>query len=418
MISLLPLALDVGLVRSLTAAQYPYALTIGTTGDVIGKVPAESIRITEAGPGAISTLSFTIIDVNSTVVIADNADVRMHDVVRDLPMFLGFIENTSVSPWAAQGRSIDVSCYGIEALLDTVIVPMLTSTPFDIAADGAAGLFDTPFIAQIGSYAPIRTGWVPFGVPSSLLNPVGTSGTGDGLNDTVVLDGKTLRSAIETWLASSLGEEGDVRSRHPTFLSVDFWGGLRYFPFGGGTSDGIALTDLPSDYAGLIVSTAGPLVGVSATSLSWKRDLSSGAIVNAVYVTGASPESTGWVTGDLSSGRHQATASTSGDTEESKLAAANGVMGQRQTPAGRGSLTLENYTPTNVHPGSLLLITDARMGWSSDTFLITQIEKTISNKASGTQDWTVTFFDPDEAPSAGPADVMRLIRTHTRGTLN
>lgn len=414
MISLLPLALNVGLVRALPATSYPYGLTIGTTGDVIGKVDGTSLRWSEAGPGGVSSASFTIVDSASNVTIPDDAEVRMWDYVRDIPMILGFIESTSITPWATGGRAISVGVYGKESLLDSTIVPTMTSVQGDSVAAGNA-IWDGALLQVIGSATGLRIGMdSPEGrSPSSLTGPIGSTdppGFFKAVNifgPSAVLDGLSVRQAFDTFRTACGVLAFFQAGTPPVALTVDLWGGIRLFAFGASIMDW-----LPSDYATLTIdntSTSGP----HATNLSWKRDLSAGAVTNAVFVQGPGG---GWVVGDTTSGRHEASTTMNGTTEGSKQAAAGGVMSQRSTPAGRGSLTLENYTPTNVHPGSMLVFTDTQMGWSAHTFLITQIDKSITNVRSGTQTWTVSFFDPNETPTAGPASAMRLMGTRTRST--
>ena len=91
--------------------------------DVISLVQGESVAVTEAGAGAVSSLRFQIWDQTASVDIDDGAEIIFWDHVRDVPMFGGFLESQSVSPaFGGSGRLIDVGAYGYEALLDTVIV--------------------------------------------------------------------------------------------------------------------------------------------------------------------------------------------------------------------------------------------------------------------------------------------------------
>lgn len=400
----LPLSRNLGLVLNAT---HPFSLWVGGV-DIISRVDVTSIAITEAGAGGVSTLSFSLDDPTSTFSIDDGSTVRMHDTARDLPMFLGFLESVTYELWAAVGRTITLTAYGVEALLDSTVVPSLTTTPSSLSLSGVAPVFELPFLQLVGAYTGLRAGSTDTGNASTLTRPVGTSGVGDGLGQAVVFDGMSVRNAFEAFLANT----STTDTRNPVYLGVDMWGGIRYFSFGGGNQPW-ATGVIPSDYAALTIDNSTPSALHSA-SLSWRRDTSPGAITSAVYVTGAAPESTGWVVGDTTTGRHQSATSTSSTTSSGKQAAAVGVIGQRQGVAGRGRLTLENYTPTNVHPGSLLYITDTRMGWSAEVFLITQIDKILH--AGDTQDWTVSFFSSSETPSAGPANAMRLLGTRTRST--
>ena len=90
-------------------------------------------------------------------------------------------------------------------------------------------------------------------------------------------------------------------------------------------------------------------------------------------------------------------------------------MTGRQDAAGRGSLSLTSYTPTNVHPGSQATITDARVGFAAKACLVTQIVKTMNS--NGTQNWDVSFIDGGGTPTAGAASAMERVRTLTRAVL-
>jgi hypothetical protein len=62
----------------------------------------------------------------------------------------------------------------------------------------------------------------------------------------------------------------------------------------------------------------------------------------------------------------------------------------------------------------MLVVTDANLGWSARTFLISQIDKDFQGVSGTKQNWTVSFFDPGGATVAGPASGHRLLRTLTR----
>lgn len=396
-------------------------------------VSIDSIEVTEAGSGGVSSMRFTIEDYSLVVTIADGAVIQFWDLTNNWPIFVGFLESITIRPdFGEQGRAIDVGAYGIEALLDTVIVPSLTSTYGDqaVASTAALNMWDSAFMQVIGSNTGLRTGSDATSVAgfpspglaaSSLAGPIGRTHGNAFVQGTitlwpttsVVLDGMTVRQAFEAFRAAAIQidlNDFTASPQPPYFLSADFWGGIRLFLFGGGVT-----TYMPSDYATLTITDTGA-GAVAAEGIRWEQDHSPNAIVNAVYVKGAAAASTGWVVGDTTTGRREGYATTAGTTAESKQSAATTVMSQRSNPAGRGTLTLTSYTPTNVHPGSQVVITDARVGFSSKVCLITEIRKTFNS--GSTQNWTVSFIDGGDTPTAGAPSAMRLTRTYTRAVLH
>lgn len=435
MIFNIPLARNLGLVLN---AQHPYSLHVGGL-DVILQVPYESVTIVEAGPGGVSSMQFTIDDPDSSFEIPDDAEVRMWDYVRDLPMFLGFVERVDPLPWAAVGRTLQVSCYGIESLLDTVIVTELVynnTGPFIHGSDTSSIAFWTQALLQVlvgltGLRGGVNGRWNPFVNaqigPSTLDNPIGgvssavdaggiTADGADMAQDFISVDlgGKTIRGALEAWRAVSISASASDTGfmPRPYALTVDFWGGVRFFEYG----DGVAAF-LPSDYVGITLNdTAGG--AVAASDISWSRDTSPGAIVNAVFVKGAAPASTGWVVGDTTTGRRrEGYVATTGTTLDAKMSAAATILNTMGAPAGRGSLRLEDFTPVNAHPTSPIVITDAQLGWTSKQMSVTQIEKTLV-PGSSYQNWTVSFGEAEVGGVAGPPSLGRRHRTITRGILN
>lgn len=387
--------------------------------DVATKVGYDTIHVSEAGPGGVSSMSFVIVDPTSTVVIEDNAFVQSWDYARDLPLFTGYLETQSSEPlYGGAGRDITVTAVGIESVLDQVIVPALTSTPAD-TTDAGDLASDADILQVVASNTGLRTGAIPRDAvtiiphisqqfPISNLGDFGGTlyGLAIHLDTTVVLDGLTVRSAFETWLASAsvpfLGKPPLTVS-----LTVDFWRAVRKFtpPTGFWATDGYPW---PDDWTALtIVET--PAAGTAAATLRWTRDVSVGAVVSAVYVKGGNAAGTGWVVGDTTQGRHESYISDSSIlTYDARLDAANAVLGGRSTGAGRGVLTIENFTPINAHPGGSLVITNAALGWSAKEFIVTQIDKTLQK--SGKQDWAVSFADIADPPTAGPASFVRTIR--------
>lgn len=397
-----------------------YSLTIDGL-DVAGQVPYDSIRVTEAGPGAVSSMAFTILDPGKLVTIADYAMVRMWDYTRDLPVFAGWVESQTPRPgYGGGGRDIDVTCYGVEALLDQIIVPAFTARTTDTDDAGSLPVNDATIAQSLAEYLPevraLATGPTVNG-SSNQAEPMAnmTSSTSTvNLITNVTLDGKSIRAAMAEWLDNSATVAGNAPST--VRLTIDFWSGVRLYkvpleiPFGFGSSGG----RFPSDWATLtVVETT---TGTAASSLRWTRDTAPGTIITAVYVKGGNAAGTGWVVGDTTKGRGEAYIDDSSITTEAlRQAAALAILGRRGTGTGRGSLTLENYTPTTSRAGGKLTITNAALGWAAKSFVISQIDKTFQK--TGAQNWAVSFFDIGDTPTAGRKDVARRLRTLI-GTLN
>jgi hypothetical protein len=408
---------NLGLVSS---DAHPYSLTIDGQ-DVIDKVPLESITITEAGPGAVSSMHFTTWDTDASVEIGNGAEIIFHDNDHNLRPFGGFLEAPDHRPaFGGSGRIGDIGAFGYESYLDTIINPT-----FDIATGTYGSVLDRfgdpnggPFtemnlLQALVSNAPFRA----FGGAGSQAEPIKNTisyttsdpslhgGAPQSSIVAIAMAGQTLRQSFEAYLAAVV-PEGALPAMA---LTVDFYRGVRLFPWGTGADPALFT---PTDYTTLIIGS-----GVYASSLSWQEDHSPGAIINAVYVKGGAVASTGWVVGDTTTGRRESYVTITGTTAEQKYAAAQAILGQRGTAAGRGTLTLENFTPINAHPGGRVVITNAQMpgGWSSKTFLISQIDKTFV-AGTGKQNWTVSFFDPADAPTAGAPSDARLIRRLTRDT--
>lgn len=369
--------------------------------DVAGQVPYDTIRVTEAGPGAVSSMSFTIKDPTKRVTIQDSAYVQSWDYTRDLPVFAGFVQTQEPIPgYGGSGRDIDVTCYGIESLLDQIIVPEYTTRVTDTDSAGAVPVEGHTFLQSVAAYAPLRAFSTTLPSAGSQALPIATDGV-VALADLVV-DGMTIRNAFQAFAEKTWPIAFNFA------LTVDMWGGIRkyiYPPIPSGIG-------WPTDYVDLtIVETTG---GTAAASLRWTRDSSPGQVITAVYVNGGNAAGTGWVVGDTTQGRGEAyVADASITTADLKNAAGNAVLRQRGTGAGRGTLTIENYTPiAGVHAGGPLVITNAALGWTANDFAISQIDKTFNK--TGTQNWTVTFFDVLGAPVAGRAHISRRLRSFTR----
>ncbi|HEV8698949.1 MAG TPA: hypothetical protein VGQ89_14730, partial [Candidatus Limnocylindrales bacterium] len=356
------------------------------------------------------SMSFTIWDPTKLVTIPDTAKIRSWDYTRDLPVFTGFVQTQSPVPgYGGAGRDIDVTCYGVESLLDQIIIPRIST----VAGDDFDGtnIHEFQFLQRLGQYLPLRAARTEPGstFTSSLTNPIQDfGGYFSGLFLTpFVIEGLSVRQTFETWVAAASWSNITDPFGYAVALTVDFWENLRGFWWG----RGVAAATYPTDYDTLVVDEA--TAGTAAAALRWTRDSSPGQIISAVYVKGGNAAGTGWVVGDTTKGRSEAYISDSTiTTYEARQAAGQAELGRKGTGSGRGSITIENFTPINAHSGGELTITNSALGWSAKSFVISQIDKTFNK--SGTQNWTVTFFDVDDVPAAGRRSLARRLRSVTR----
>jgi hypothetical protein len=352
-------------------------------------------------------MEFMIDDPAKLITIAAYARVLFWDFVRDLPIFRGFVESATLrTAFGQQGREIEVNCYGIEALLDQYIIPALS---LEIQAGSN---FEGAIVQRLVATLPVRAGRAAtFTWTSTQQLPIQDFGAyfTDGNKPIVVADGLTPRAAYEAWYASaSYVSVDNPAGRVQSAFTIDFWEGVRLFFWG----QNAPLTSIPQDYAALTITESSNPV---ASSLTWVRDTNASGVVTQVYVNAGAGLSR-WVTGDTTQGPGQGYVSDTSMVFDFQVDdAAGAILGRRGSGTGRGTLVLEDIVPTNVHPGSLLTITNAALGWSAKQFIVSQISKRFT--ATG-QTWTVTFFDRADTPNRGDPSAIEAIRSLTRAVTN
>lgn len=338
--------------------------------------PIDSIRVVEQGPGGISSLNVTVDDPSRSLTFSDGAFVRYHDHVRDRPEFLGFVQVASPRPMAT-GRAWDITCEGIESVLDWMIVPAATivaGTDIQTAIQSLVGQASGSGVQLRAFASNINDGNEQF--PIGELATIGVA----SLSDTVVISGDTLREAIRKVLAVA---EPNGAQKGPTSgvsrCTVDFYFGLRVFRqvFG------------PNDYDLLTVTDSAGSPNFQASGLQHTIDY--GAIVRGVYVQGGNANGTGLISDGTGKPGEIAYISDSNVTTEGlKLGTAWDYMGDKRTGV-RGSFTLESVVPSasNYRAGGLTQITDVQVGLSANQFSIETIER--SYFPGGQQDWAITY---------------------------
>lgn len=358
--------------------------------------PIGTVQITEAGPGSVSSATFTIEDTGNVVSISDGMDVRIHDLTNNRPLFLGWVQAFSVIPdFGQQGRRIEVTAVGVEAVLDWALTTSdLTFPALSIGTTYTVETVIQMIVANSTGAGPLRSGAGSAFPSGEQANPVGNTWTYSNPASFSIPTGTTVREAIRTVFSQRAGEQNGA------LVTVDFTYGLRAWA----DSD---LTD-PSDY---LDATVNNIPGGTDVSESLAYSIVALDIPRAVVVRGASLVVV--VTG--ASGKMGPVAGIT-DTNLTTTTAAQ-AAGRAYLAAFRSGLRGQyqrtDWSPPGVGPwvyaGSLVVITDARAGLSSSTFRIMQIDKTFN--PSGRENWSISFGGA--APSGAA-----LMRRLTRATLS
>lgn len=397
---------------------HPYSLEVGSL-DVLKEpnapgwgVPIESIDVTEAGPGAISSMTFVIDDPEQSITISGPLAVtfRANDGANpETIYFRGWVDGFDVVPdFGGQGRSILVRCSGVEQLLDWYIVPPTYSTTFGTILTKYVGIMAMnfgPLLTRTGVDAGtsmIIAPWTrsgSFAFPmGNLVRPTEPSLTQPATFTTYTAPGGTLRNAILD-IASRCSFYDSVTALTDfqavkILLTVDWFYGLRLW------EDDPALQ--PDDYTTLTVLDTYAGTNVAA-GLRYSQDFA-GINRGAYVVSGATDYG---VIGDGTGFPGRLTLLSDSTLTTVGMARSRGlsVIGE-DAAFYRGEFTLGPFNPaTTVHAGSLINITDSSTGLAA-VHRITEIQKTFLG--NGQQTWKVTFGGLPEPR------VSRLVRRYTR----
>ena len=393
--------LNIGGVDVLT----PYSGSVTRYG-----VDVESIDLVEAGPDAVSSLSFTINDPYVEVRFADDAVVEFWDITNDRPLFAGFIQGMKIIPTAV-GRTIRVTCVGVEALLDWMLIPT-DQVKFNTKGEPVA-LFKngSSLISVIQSLIGNATG-VGFalrsfasltdsdGIFGSQAYPIASFGDFAELQeDLEVTAGSSLRSAIAEAISISNLSSG--------FLSVDFYGGVRFY--GGSLSEetGIRTIIEHTDYLSLTVknTSAGPN---QPSTYSFDVDVT--GVTRAVYILGGNVAGTGILSDG--SGKPGPVAFLEDDTiltvKRRDRVGKLYLQQLSQTVRGEIGWTAFGNAAGNYRPGSnIFLGPDAQVLSEVVVFSILTIRKQF--RLGGAEDWTISF-------GGAQPSMVRSLRRLTRKT--
>jgi hypothetical protein len=363
-----------------------------------GGTPIESIVLVEEGPGRVSSLDFTFEDpTNQYGTPPAGADVQFWDRTSNYLLFKGTIRAYSISPFpAATGDVLTISCDGIEALLDWRVITVATvgidSTPvtFGMSSD------------KLGKYLPeINTLMNPTPAsPSSDTYPVGYCDVGgQEPNVTYTLTataGSTLRGQFQAMINQANWSPGTLQGGADVSVTIDFYGRLRTWA---------TALQLPTGYTNLTISDT---IGGAIAAANLDYEVSPLDIIHEVFVQGTG------ASGMFSDGSgvrgQQAYLSAPDATTAAAVEQAGRGYLANQAASVRGSLDIEQFTPlSTVHAGCLVIITDATIGLTAQSYVIGSIRKTF--QGNGLHNWTVSFGGP-------PESAMGELRRLTRAVVN
>lgn len=357
-------------------------------------VPVDSIELTEAGPGGISSLRFTIEDPGTTSPLPHNGSrVLFWDRTNDFPLFRGTVNSWHAIPLGV-GRRIVVECDGLEKELDSIVTGYTTISLANVqnSVNEVAGLFTR--LDNIGMATTEN------GTRALPIGQLGTATTHPFADFPVTIEGGTVREAIrQIAAAASMNPAAAGKFQlPPPMVTVDFYGGLRMWNEG----------EQPDDYTTLTITNTA--AGTRATA-GIDYEVHPADIVHEVYVNGASAAASGWF-GDGTGivGRQAYISDSTVTTEQQARNVATAYLLEQQSNV-RGSFKLDDFNPTlTIHAGSLVSITDASLGLSAQTFIIQQIRKAFYERTNR-QEWEVSFGG--RRPSA-----MGELRNLTRSVLS
>ena len=356
----------------------------------------ESIRVTEAGPGAVSSMTFTVDDPQLEVTIAEGMIVRYQFTpagVVGLTEFLGIVQTWELIP-ADVGRQYAVIAQGAESWIDWRMV-----------GDGLTIPAGTDFAAAVGSLYANSFGTTPplnvasvFGVDSDLPNPV-VGWQFPTQYAVTFAQPTTLREAIRQVARASMTDD-PTNTGIVLDVTVDMYGGLRVVR----TVDGEGKTNDSGDVA----------VDQGATIHEDLRYLTdAGGAIRGVYVSGGNAAGSGFVSdGTGVPGKIATLVDSTILTAAARNAAARAYLAEVARVRVRGTLVrVDSWTgrssTLDVHVfGSVVIITNTQGGLAAQRWRITQIEKTY--QPGGLATWRLTY-------GGNPPHATAQIRRLTRG---
>jgi len=353
-------------------------------------VELSTVEIVESVSQA-GSLRFVIDDPNINVTVAAGMEVRFQNVTADIPIFRGWVQTWSYHPdFGNLGRKIEVTCVGVNVVLDWGIV----ATALTIATGTDPTWAVQMIVAQCVGLNVIRAYGVG-GQPSSQANPIGPGGGVGPMSAAVTIAaGTTLREAIRAVFAVTF-PLADVATL--VTIDIDWYFGLRVYY----QADPARI---PTDWTNLTITDT---IAGAIVSEQLEHETTGADIVRSLVVIGGNPAGSG--TFSDGTGIQGKTAVLSDSTlldATSRNTAAYNYLSQFSI-AQRGSFSLTAYTPTQtIHAGSCVTITDTRASLAGPTYQIATIRKTFNSGT--TENWDISYGGLE--PSA-MASLRRLTRT-------
>lgn len=341
----------------------------GTTTNRYGTL-LDSVSITEAAPGGVSSMSFTIDDPSGTVSLYEGARVRFVNLALDVTEFHGFVQTAMQQPNGI-GRQILVDCIGIESVLDWMIVPTLTVNSATTLPDAVQQICSTAY--GVG----VVLGWAQ-GTDLDHTVQVSSSIT---VGRDLTFSGQTLRQALADVGSPALENYGP---QYAFSSSITFDGNVLFV--------GPAITSQTygvQPVTSVAVSTSGPIYPTRQEHSPLQGDA-----VRNVYVIGGTANGTGFVSDG--SGIPGPTAVITDNTIltlGARIAAGYAVMGE-SSPGQSGYVSLSAYSQTStrnlaIRAWSELTLTDPALGLSS----VLSKMQTITKQYNGgtTEEWSIDY---------------------------
>jgi len=374
--------------------------------DVLGRggvtpygVDIKSIKLTEQGPGQVSSLSFEIDDPTIAVALGLMRFVVLTDITRDVTLFSGFVRSYAAYPLGI-GRLIEVECVGLESLLDWLIVPAVTiASGADIyeavaAVTGLATGVGFPLRVAASSPTP--------GFPTTLSGPLAIGSLPTPIGYAVAFNGGSLRQAMAAIMDAYMTVWPPASGIVGYEVTVDMYGNLRVWlvasPY-----------DMSStDYGPLTISVA---ASRAPANLEHRTDM--GAATRGVYVIGGNAAGSGLVSdGTGIPGPVALIRDASSLTGASRIAIAGGYLASHGATLG-GSVACEDNVnvgsaSSQIRPGSPVTITDVQTGLAAYLTMVAKIDKTFY--PSGTEEWVIGYGSTESG--------SELLRRLTRDTLS
>lgn len=397
-----------------TPAAHPYSLIVagndvlkqpGAPGASFG-VPIESIEITEAGFGSVSSITFSIDDPAKAITINDGDEILMIDneatVDLDKTIMRARVDRSSERPAFGTGRTIDVSGTGPEAWLDwhpwrsqfnELTFPSSTTTGqtvgSGITAEALVNGWFPPLIVRQQQAGTNGDGFR--GIARSIDITTGAWQT----SGAAMTNGQTVREILGILVAGATTQAMGAGDGVRVLYTVDMNLLLRAWP------DRIAgVLQQPDDYQTMTVADV-PSGPAGTVTEDLEVNVEYADVAHVVYVKGGNAAGSGlFFDGTGIRGRAAILNQPSSTTASlAQQYATSFFATQAEATAGRFALT--DFVRT-VFGGiaipracGLVSITDAQTD-TSKTFRISEIVKRFNG--SGRQSWDVSFGE--QPPSA------------------